>query len=507
MKETTVLHLSGWKNACAVLLFVAAVTMPSSAQTFKTLSNFNGSNGTGASSAIIQGFDGNYYGTTGGGGANCPPGSRCGTIYRLAQGKMSTLYTFCLQSGCPDGSGPGGTLIQASDGNLYGTTFGGGANGGGTFFRMSPTGKLTTLYSFCAPSSCGYGSVPVVLVQGLDGNFYGTTQLGGANGYGAIVRITATGKLTTLHSFNLNDGASPVGGLIQGANGNLYGTTSDGGNLNCVSWGVNLWGGCGTIFELTPKGSLSTLYSFCPDSCGDGAVPEGSIVEDASGNLYGTTYFGGFGYAESQCDPIGCGTIFKLTAQGQLTSLYVFCTQGAGICTDGFWPGTGLTLASDGNFYGGATEGGLWGVGNCSFACGTIFSVTPGGAFSVIHAFDDTDGAFPATPMQATNGVFLGSTGLGGADNDGTLFSLSMNLPAFVQTNPASGKVGTTVVTMGNNLKGSTAVTFNGTAAQFRVAVNSAIVAGVPAGASSGLVSVITPGGTLTSNVAFTVRQ
>jgi uncharacterized repeat protein (TIGR03803 family) len=493
------------RSACAIFLFLATVTI-SSAQTFRTLVNFSGGNGTGASSQIIQGFDGNYYGTTGSGGADCPTGSKCGTIYRLSPGKMTTVYTFCLQSGCPDGSAPI-DLIQASDGNLYGLTAAGGENGGGTFFRMSLSGRLTSLYSFCAPSSCGNGNVPTVLVQGSDGSFYGTTELGGAYGYGALVRITPAGKLTTLHSFNLNDGAAPVGGLVQGANGNLYGTTWDGGNINCAYWYSNFWGGCGTIFELTPKGSFSSIYSFCGGfSCSDGALPEGRIIEGEDGNLYGTTHYGGFVYAESQCDPVGCGTIFKLTAQGRLSPLYTFCTQGDGICTDGFWPAGGLTVGSDGNFYGSASNGGLWN-GNCTFACGTLFSVTPGGVYAVLHDFVGEDGAFPYTaPTQATSGVFLGSTSGGASNNGGTLYSLSMNLPSFVQTNPASGKVGTTVVIMGNSLKGSTVVTFNGTPAEFRVAANSAIVATVPTGATSGTVSVTTPGGTLSSNVPFTVR-
>lgn len=503
MKANTKILERG-KSACAVFLFLAVATMGSSAQTFKTLLNFNGSNGTGPS-APIQAFDGNYYGTTGGGGANCPQGSRCGTIYRLSAGKMTAVYTFCLQSGCPDGSGPGG-LVQGMDGNLYGETFGGGANGGGTFFRMSLSGKLTTISSFCAPSVCGYGTTPSLSVQGPDGSFYGVAELGGAYGYGSIAKISLSGKLTTLHSFNLTDGAGPIGNLIEGTNGNLYGTTWDGGNLNC-NWGENFWGGCGTIFELTPKGSLRTLYSFCPFLCADGAAPEGKIVEDASGNLYGTTLYGGFVYAESQCDPVGCGTVFKLNANGQLNPLYTFCTQGDGECADGFWPGGGLTLGSDGNLYGSAPQGGLWENNNCTFACGTLFSVTPDGAFSDLHDFIDTDGAYPYfAPTQATNGVFLGESSQGGSENYGTLFRLSMNLSAFVETNPASGKVGTTVVIMGNNLKGSTAVTFNGTAAEFRVAANSAIIATVPTGASSGLVSVTAPGGTLTSNVAFTVR-
>jgi uncharacterized repeat protein (TIGR03803 family) len=345
-------------------------------------------------------------------------------------------------------------------------------------------------------------------VQGSDGNFYGTTQLGGAYGYGAIVKMTSTGKLTTLHSFNLIDGAAPAGGLIQGANGSLYGTTSDGGNVSCAYWNVNFWGGCGTIFELTPKGSFRNLYNFSATSYSDGGVPQGKIVEDANGNLYGTTTFGGFGYGESQCDPMGCGTVFKLSAQGQLTPLYIFCTQNAGECFDGLWPGGGLTLGSDGNLYGSAPEGGQWLNINCSYGCGTLFRIAPDGTFAkLLYVFDYAHGAYPgAAPTQATNGAFLGGTSQGGSGNYGTLFSLSMNLPAFVETNPASGKVGTTVVIMGNNLKGSTAVTFNGTAAEFRVAGNSAIVATVPTGASSGLVSVTAPGGTLTSNVAFTVR-
>jgi uncharacterized repeat protein (TIGR03803 family) len=503
MNEINRIHLCSWKSACAVFLFCSVATIGLSAQTFKTLVNFNGTNGTGAS-APIQAFDGNYYGTAQGGGASCPQGAYCGSIYRLSAGKMAKIYSFCEQAGCPDGENPGG-LIEGMDGNLYGETFGGGANGGGTFFRITLSGKLTTISSFCAPSSCGYSTVPSLSVQGPDGSFYGVAEFGGAYGYGSIGKMSLSGKVTTLHSFNLNDGAAPDE-LIQGANGNLYGTTFDGGNLNCVGWSVNFWGGCGTIFELTPKGSFRTVYSFCPLSCSDGAVPQGIMVEDAGGNLYGTTTFGGFGYSESQCDPIGCGTVFKLNAQGQLSPLYTFCTQGDGICADGFWPGGGLTLGSDGNLYGSAPEGGLW-VGNCDYACGTLYSVTPGGTFSVLHAFDDTDGAYPyQAPTQTTSGVFLGASGEGGSGNYGTLFSLSMNLPPFVETNPTSGKVGTSVVIMGNNLSGSTAVTFNGTAAEFRMAANSAIVATVPVGATSGLVSVTTPSGTLTSNVGFTVR-
>lgn len=501
MKNRLKINLCGWKSAGAILLFLTLATMGLSAQTFTTLVNFNGSRGTNPSMTPILGFDGNYYGATFGGGANCPQGSTCGTIYRLTpSGRMTTVYTFCRQSGCPDGSGPG-ELTQARDGNLYGETGAGGANGGGTFFRMSLSGKLTTLYSFCAPSSCGYGSVPTVVVEASDGNFYGTTQLGGAYGYGAIVRISPSGRLTTVHSFNNNDGANPVGGLIQGANGNLYGTTSGGGNLNC-DWGVNFGPGCGTIFKLTPKGSFSTLYSFCPLSCSDGAIPWGRIVEDADGNLYGTTQNGGNAYSESECDPIGCGTVFEFTQQGELSTLYKFCEFGPGACNDGYWPFEGLTLGSDGNLYG-TTSGGV--SDNCSDSCGALFTITPNGVYTSLHDFDGVDGDYPRAITQATNGIFLGVTASGGAADAGTLYSLSMNLPGFVETNPGFGKVGTQVVILGNNLKGSTAVTFNGTPAQFRVAGKSAILAVVPTGATSGFISVATPKGALSSNVQFVV--
>jgi uncharacterized repeat protein (TIGR03803 family) len=371
---------------------------------------------------------------------------------------------------------------------------------------MTLWGKLTTISSFCAPSVCGYNTNPSLSLQGPDGSFYGVAGNGGAYGYGAITKMSLSGKVSILHSFNLNDGAGPAGGLIQGADGNLYGTTSDGGNFNCVYWYVNPWGGCGTIFELTPQGSFNTLYSFCPLSCADGAVPAGNLAEDAGGNLYGTTDFGGYHYPESSCDPVGCGTVFKLTSQRQLTPLYTFCTQAGGLCPDGFWPAGDLTLGSDGNLYGSAYDGGLGTNINCGLGCGTLFSVTPAGAFSALHDFNVTDGAYPYMPTQATNGLFLGQSSWGGTVYDGTLFSLSMNLPPFVETKPAYGKVGTRVVIMGDNLNGSTAVTFGGTPATFLVAANSAIVATVPTGATSGSVTVTTPTGTLTSNVAFIVR-
>src|ERR1035438_5459485 len=219
---------------------------------------------------------------------------------------LTTLYSFCSQTGCTDGTDPT-WLIQGTDDNFYGTTAGGGANGGGTFFKMTPGGTLTPLHSFCS-QSCTDGSSPVALIQGTDGNFYGTTPYGGANGQGGTVfKITPNGNLTTLYSFcsqtGCTDGTEPRW-LIQGTDGNFYGTTQVGGANNE-----------GTVFKITPNGTLTMLYSFSFCSpCTEGFLP-GALVQGTDGNFYGTTYDGG---------ATGGGTIFQITPSGTLTTLYSF---------------------------------------------------------------------------------------------------------------------------------------------------------------------------------------
>jgi uncharacterized protein (TIGR03437 family) len=223
---------------------------------------------------LVQASDGNFYGTTGGGGANSS-----GTVFKISpQGSLTTIYSFGVP---PDGINPSVGLIQASDGNFYGTTSHGGASGIGTIFRITPTGTLTTLHSFYGAD----GSNPNVLIQATDGNLYGTTQNGGANSYGTVFKITLGGALTTVYSFlSSTDGAYPYAGVIQGNDGNFYGTTPQGGPSS-GPYGVG-----GTIFRMTPGGTLTTLYTFESNS-EDGFGP-GGLVQASDGNLYGTTLAG-----------------------------------------------------------------------------------------------------------------------------------------------------------------------------------------------------------------------
>jgi uncharacterized repeat protein (TIGR03803 family) len=457
------------------------------AQTFETLHSFDGTDGTVPYAGLVQATDGNFYGTTTYGGVNS-----FGTVFKITPGgTVTTLYAFCSQIDCAGGNSPYAGLVQATDGNFYGTTFFNGANGGGTVFKITPGGTLRTLYSFCSQTDCADGLLPEAgLVQGTDGNLYGTTFEGGANSNGTIFKITPGGALTTLYSFcsqsGCTDGNYPAAGLIQAADGNFYGTT--------VKGGAN---GYGTVFKITPSGTLTTLYSFCSQSgCTDGENANAGLVQGTDGNFYGTTPTGGAS---------GYGTVFEITSGGTLTTLYSFCSQSA--CTDGTYPGEGgLVQATDGNFYGTTSGGGANTTVCGGYGCGTVFKITPFGNLTTLHSFDLTDGAWPyARLVQDTNGNFYGTTTGGGAKAYGTVFSLSVGLPPFVETQPTSDWVGAAVKILGNNLEGATGVMFNGHAAVFKVVSSSLITTAVPAGATTGLVDVVTPSGTLLSNVPFRV--
>jgi uncharacterized repeat protein (TIGR03803 family) len=307
------------------------------------------------------------------------------------------------------------SLIQGTNGNLYGTTGGGGTDHRGTAFEITPRGTLSTLYSFCAQPNCTDGYNPIAgLVQGTDGNFYGTTQGGGAQQYclsagcGTIFKITPHGGLTTLYTFcaqpNCTDGYNPIARLVQGADGNIYGTTNYGG----VSSNCN--GSCGTIFKITRAGSFTTLLSF--DGT-DGGNPSAGLVQGADGNFYGTTSAGG---SNENCPSGGCGTVFKITPGASLTTLYSFCPQPG--CNDGSNPVAGLVQGTDGNFYGTTETGG--GNGSCGGGCGTVFRITPAGKLTTLHAFDSTDGSWPTAGLvKGTDGNLYGTTELGGASQSG----------------------------------------------------------------------------------------
>jgi uncharacterized repeat protein (TIGR03803 family) len=491
--------MGGWKSTCAVLLLCAVTAIAAPAQTFNRLVSFDGSDGSFPLGSLVQGLDGSLYGTTYYGGNLIPCLNGCGTVFKItAGGALTTLYSFCSLANCPDGLNPYAGLIQATDGNLYGTTLNGGSSCSncyfaGTAFRITPGGTLTTLYSFCplANGFCPDGATPYSgVVQATDGNFYGTTELGGTNcpnnsGCGTVFKITPEGTLTTLHSFAgyPTEGSTPESGLIQGTHGNFYGTTYFGGtNSNCGP------SGCGTVFRITPGGTLTTLYTFCAQTqCTDGSAPSAGLVQGADGDFYGTT---------TSYD----GTVFKITSAGTLTTLYSFDS------TDGADPIGRLVQGTDGSFYGTTAGGGAKNRG-------TIFRITSGGALTTLHTFDGTHGRTPyAGLVQATSGTFYGTTAQGGSNNYcsdacGTVFSLAVGLGPFVETLPTVGKIGAKVAILGTGLTGATSVTFNGTVAAFTVVSSSEIQTTVPSGATSGEVQVTTPHGTLSSNVAFRVKQ
>jgi uncharacterized repeat protein (TIGR03803 family) len=233
---------------------------------------------------LVRDTNGNLFGTAFDGGAHDG-----GTVFEVnPSGTEAVLYTFCSKPGCRDGYYPHADLVMDTNGNLYGTTQYRGANGGGTVFAVSPNGVETVLYSFCAQLNCTDGSHPRAgLVRDTNGNLYGTTYSGGANGAGAVFKVSPSGAETVLHSFcaqsGCTDGSHPRAGLVRDTKGNLYGTTYDGGA-----------NGKGTVFKVSPSGTETVLHSFCTQSgCSDGSHPQAGLVRDQSGNLYGTTYAGG----------------------------------------------------------------------------------------------------------------------------------------------------------------------------------------------------------------------
>jgi uncharacterized repeat protein (TIGR03803 family) len=296
-----------------------------------------------------------------------------------------------------EGANPYARLLQATDGNLYGTTAYGGVHGLGAVFKITPRGKLTRLYSFAGKD----GANPYAgLVQATNGNLYGTTINGGTHGFGTVFKITPRGKLTRLYSFAGKDGANPWAELLQATNGNLYGTTFGGGK-----------NGDGTVFKITPSGRLTTVHNFCSQSnCADGTNPVAGLVQATDGNLYGTTLLGGLDYWDG-----GFGTVFKIAPNGDLTTLYSFAGK------DGTNPEAGLVQATNGNLYGTTLLGGANGD------YGTVFKITPRGELTTLHSFAGKDGANPyAGLVQATNGNLYGTT-LRGGYGHGTVFSLSVS--------------------------------------------------------------------------------
>ncbi|MBZ5572156.1 MAG: IPT/TIG domain-containing protein [Acidobacteriia bacterium] len=456
----------------AVLAFIAVVTTALHAQTYTPLYTFpeTDRNNTGIFSQLMaQGRDGNFYSTIATGGAH-----KGGSAYKMTtSGQFTTIYDFCALPSCADGSNPLGGLTLGFDGNLYGTTAAGGKNGAGTIFKLTPSGTLTTLWNF--DNGDGGGAPNFTLLQGQDKNLYGVSNNQYTGHYGAFYKISLSGKFTPLHQFTYTDGNGP-NLPTQSTDGNFYGTAVFGGAHNY-----------GVVYKMTPQGVTTVLHDFAAGTT-DGAYPEGVLVQGNDGAFYGLTARGG---------TKNVGTVFKITASGTFTLLYSF----AGYNTDGAIPYAGLTLGTDGNFYGSTANGGTKNAG-------MLFQVTPAGVETKLYNFCDPTcdpGFYPEAPLvQHTNGKFYGLT-TGNSLGGGVFYSLDMGLKQFVNLLNWQGKVNATVEMLGQGFTGTTQVSFNGTPAPFNNVSDTYMTATVPAGATTGVVTVSIFTGTMKSNRKFLV--
>jgi uncharacterized repeat protein (TIGR03803 family) len=362
--------------------------------------NFTGS-GTGGihpDTNLLQGSDGNFYGTTGTGGFGL------GNVFKVTPaGALTTVASFNGSTGTyPNYE----NLVQDGSGNIYGTTENGGGSNYGTVFKLTPAGVLSSLASFTGT----YESGSQGLVKGSDDNFYGTTEFEGNANDGTVFKVTPAGILTTLVSFNSATGIYPNGRLVQGSDGNFYGTTY--GVYNQPA---------GTVFKVTPAGVLTTLVAF---NGANGAKPSAGLVQGSDGNFYGTTQYGGSTYSSSPYNP-GYGTIFRMTPAGVLTTLFSFTGP------NGAAPAASMIVGSDGNFYGTTSGGGSTYGTNGGTGFGTAFMMTPTGILTTLASFTGPNGSEPYGSLtQGGDGNFYGTAEFGGIANDGVIFQL---IPAPAQ--------------------------------------------------------------------------
>jgi len=454
--------MKSFRRAVLIFATLMLVVAAATAQIYTDLYNFYGAQGAYPNGALAQGRDGNLYGTTYSAGANDD-----GVVFGIIpNGKLKVLYNFDGVHGTQPYSG----LILAADGDFYGTTAFGGASGYGTIFKIAKNGTLTTLHSFTGNYDDGKApfSTPI---QGTNGNFFGASFL-------AFVAYDVTSSGTFLQSFPIPGQCSSP--LILGADGNFYGTTVDGGPNVCPGGSS-----CGTVFQMTPKGVVTVIYNFDDTH---GGYPYGAVIQGSDGSFYGTTQLGG---------AYGGGVAYRVTPLGAITVLHNF--PDPDYPNDGSTLYAGLLQATDGNFYGVTESGGITGYG-------VIYQITLAGNYSVVYFFDGTHGANPldSTLMQHTNGKIYG-VAMGGIHGNGVFFSFDMGLGPFVRLASPAGKVGQTGGILGQGFTGTTSVSLNGVPAIFTVVSDTYIKATVPAGATTGYVTVTTPTGVLTSNVPFHV--
>jgi uncharacterized repeat protein (TIGR03803 family) len=441
---------------------------------------------------ILQASDGNFYGAAQvtDEGVSDPQG---GTLFKLTpSGEFTKLFTFTQgSSGFLNGNNPAAGFVEANDGFLYGITFNGGKQNDGVLFRISKTGTgFRVLHNFCSSANCTDGSIPDGLLLGQDGNLYGTTLDGGSSvnpcptsGCGTIFRFEpTTGAFTVLHRLTADaDGLQPFG-MTQASNGNFYG----------ISQGLDVHGFNEDIFQVTPAGKFTVQFKSALFDLGISGLTQG-----ANGNLYGAF------------ESISAGEInfFEVSPEGTDFVAFAPFTALAGTTTI-----PSLFLASDGN---------LWDTNFTDSAApmGSVFSINPqNGAVLETFAFDGGNGHSPmASVIQAADGSLVGTTELGGTISggsnefaDGTVWTLDAGLPApapaITLLNSTSGSAGSTMLINGNNFIGTSGVSFNGVSASFQVLNTQFVSATVPAGATTGPVTVTNAGGAATSTQTFTVN-
>jgi uncharacterized repeat protein (TIGR03803 family) len=447
-----------------LVLAFALIAAVVQAQTFSVLYDFGSDAAdplsTSSPGLIAQGRDGNLYSTSSSGGT-----FGLGTVFKITpDGTLTVLYSFDGTTGAKPNSG----LKLGTDGNFYGAAYLGGTDNWGTVFKITSNGTLTVLHNFTDGSD---GSVPnAPPVEGIDGNWYGTAAAGGT-GWGTLYKVTPAGKFTTIHQFKQSDGFTPFAPLILGIDGNFYGTTDQGGPQ-----------GIGNVFRMSHSGSVKVLHNFIGT---DGANPQAAVVQASDGNLYGTTVSGG---ANNQ------GAVFKITPKGKFTLLHSFSGT-----ADGQLPYAGLAQATDGTLYGTTYRGG-------PVNAGILYKIGSTGNFSVLYNFDGNTAANPAvTLFQHTTGIPYGDTLAGGPTSAGTFYSFDLGLGPFVSLLPTTGTVGNTIGILGQGFTGATQVFFNGTSATFQFSSDTFLSATIPAGATTGPVTVSFASGNLGSSQIFRV--
>jgi uncharacterized repeat protein (TIGR03803 family) len=454
------------------LLVLLAATTPLLADIspLTSLHDFGAGDDGGPYSRLIRASDGAWYGTTPMGGANGG-----GAVFRVtADGDYERIHDFTVDRG---GLTPWGGVVQASDGNLYGTTQNGGRFFHGVVYRLSLDGSYAVVHHFDTANGFDQGFPTAALVQASDGNLYGTTNSGIGGGVATIFRMSLDGQFTTLHSLSsFNEGAGP-GALVQGNDGYLYGTASSGANAACN--GV----GCGSLFRMSLGGDFEVLHRFADGA--DGRSPADGLLVANDGSVIGAAAGG----------TRGSGLLFRHTNNGYSIA---FAFSGA----DGVSPNGGLVQDAAGRIYGTTYGGG-------GLDAGTVFRFANGSA-TTLHAFDFADGYHPRSGgvLDGTGNLY-GATFEGGDGNDGVVFRLRNvtpgSAPTLAAVSPGSGRPGASIVLQGSGLAGATGVSFGGTGAAFRVLSPTRIVATVPPTATTGPIVVTTPKGSDASASDFAV--